>query len=414
MANWQAELEQVINARFDKMVEMRRHLHRHPEVSGEEFETSLLLYQLLGNDGFQVRLGPEGRGVIADLDPPENGKTNGIFAIRADIDALRIRDEKDVPYRSIHDGVMHACGHDGHTAVVFGAISAIAELYHRGSLPFRPRLRGIFQPAEETCQARADDRRRRLGWRPSDHCGAYGPHPSGRKNWRAFGGLDGKLRCMHIAILGRGGHAARPHEARDPIAAAAQLIQWIYLQIPRATDSQEAVVVTIGQIQGGHTANVIPERVEFTGRSARWMMASDNELWTISVAWHAAFRKARKRKSRSFRCWGNAIRKTIPELIELITETRWTLGPTIAPEEICVPAWAVKTLLSTANTSQVRCSDWDVVRNWWAASRCIRPVSISTKRRFVLGRGSWLARQLAGRTPGVAENSPFGLESVDR
>ncbi len=257
-------IKQAVDQRFDRMVKMRRHLHQHPEVSGREFETSLMLYQDLGNNGFEVRLGPEGRGVIADFGSP-NGASR-MFAIRADIDALRIQDEKVEPYRSVHEGVMHACGHDGHTAVVAGAISAIADLHRAGELPFEPRLRGVFQPAEETCEGAADmiaagaldgvDVILATHMDPTRRVGRIGV----RK-----GVFTANCDHMHISIKGRGGHAARPHEARDPISAAAQLIQWLYTQIPRVTDSQDAVVVTIGKIDGGHTANVIPDQVDLQG-----------------------------------------------------------------------------------------------------------------------------------------------------
>lgn len=266
MASWQNELDCIIDANFDRTVEMRRQIHQNPEVSGEEFKTSMLLYQDLGDKGFQVRLGPEGRGVIADLEPPGNDDSNGIFAIRADIDALRIHDEKSVAYRSKCDGIMHACGHDGHTSLVNGAISAIAELHQSGTLPFRPRLRGVFQPAEETCE----------GANQMIECGALegvdaiiATHLDPNRAVGKIGIREGVLtaNCDHIKIQieGRGGHAARPHEARDPIAAAAQFIQTLYMHIPRQTDSQDAVVVTIGMVQGGHTANVIPETMELQG-----------------------------------------------------------------------------------------------------------------------------------------------------
>ena len=266
MSGWQNLLARAIDDRFDQMIALRRHLHENPEVSGEEYETSLHIYQILDTVGLTVRLGPDGRGVIVDFATNGNGESGGLFALRADIDALYIQDEKQVPYASKRDGVMHACGHDAHAALVCGALLAILDLSKQGQLPCQPRLRGVFQPAEESCEgavqmieagaldgvgailaAHVDPTRRigRIGLRP--------------------GVLMANCEDMRITITGRGGHAARPHEARDPITAAAQLINWLYLQIPRSTDSQEAVVITIGQIQGGHTPNVIPERVELRG-----------------------------------------------------------------------------------------------------------------------------------------------------
>ncbi|HEY6563054.1 MAG TPA: amidohydrolase, partial [Pirellulaceae bacterium] len=151
MTEWLPYLRAAVDAEFPSMVELRRHLHRNPEPSGEEQATSQLLYGRLLDAGFEVRQGPNGCGVWADYfrdtprDPP-------IFALRADIDALRIQDEKTVEYRSTKPQLMHACGHDAHTSIVFGALLAIRRLDQAGHLSWPPRLRGIFQPAEETSQ----------------------------------------------------------------------------------------------------------------------------------------------------------------------------------------------------------------------------------------------------------------------
>ncbi len=264
--DWEQDLDQSINRRFDAMVGIRRHLHQHPEVSGEERETSFYLYQLLGDAGLEVRMGPDGRGVIADTVSGEGRDTPGLLALRADIDALRIHDEKDVVYRSQVDGVMHACGHDCHTAIAATALMTLWEFEQQGLLPWPIRLRGVFQPSEETAQ----------GAREMVRVGAMDQvdailalhvdptRPVGRVGLRC-GAMTATADEIEFHIVGRGGHAARPHEASDPIAAAAQLVNALYLFIPRVTDSRDAVVVTIGQVVGGHTANVIPEEVVLRG-----------------------------------------------------------------------------------------------------------------------------------------------------
>ncbi|MCA9269322.1 MAG: amidohydrolase [Planctomycetales bacterium] len=263
---WQIALDGQIERLFPQIVELRRHLHAHPEPSGEEFNTSLLLYQRLGNLGLDVRMGGEGRGVIVDLPAATAAGDAPLVAMRADIDALRIQDAKQVAYRSTCPNVMHACGHDAHTAVVFGAVHALVELQSRGELPWPVRWRAVFQPAEETSQ----------GAREMIAAGALegvslilanhmDPSRSvGRVGLRA-GPLTASCDDLRIRVNGRGGHAARPHETRDPIAAAAQLISALYQFVPRSTDSQDAVVVTIGQIIAGDNPNVIPERVELHG-----------------------------------------------------------------------------------------------------------------------------------------------------
>ena len=245
------------------MVALRRHLHMHPEPSGEELQTSLHLYQLFAQAGLPVRMGPEGCGVVVDSRAPASTQR---IAVRADCDALRIQDEKLVDYHSRVPHVMHACGHDVHTATVFGAVSALDELQREGTLPWPVTWRGIFQPAEETSDGAASmiragalqgvDAIVSLHVDPTRRAGTIGVRP---------GVFTASCDMMRVTVRGRGGHAARPHESVDPIAAAAQLISTLYQFIPRSTDSQEAVVVSFGQIHGGLNANVIPEEVVLEG-----------------------------------------------------------------------------------------------------------------------------------------------------
>ncbi len=262
-SDWKSQLDKAVDALFPRMVEVRRHLHRHPEISGKEQKTSLYLYQLLGDDGFDIRIGPDGRGVVADL---RTNRAAPLIGLRADIDALHIHEATGVEYRSQVPGVMHACGHDAHTATVYGALNAIAALRNSSQPPCDLNVRAIFQPAEESCQGAAE----MIAFGALEEVAAIlATHmdPSralGKVGLRA-GVFTANCDEMSIVITGRGGHAARPHEAHDPIAAAAQIINALYLYIPRVTDSQEAVVVTIGQIQGGDTANVIPEQVQLKG-----------------------------------------------------------------------------------------------------------------------------------------------------
>jgi len=261
MPSWQTEIDQAIDDLFPQMVALRRHLHAHPEPSGEELQTSLSLYQRASERGLRVRMGPEGRGVI--VDGREDGRR---IALRADIDALRISDQKQVDYRSQTAGIMHACGHDAHAAVVFGAMVCLDEVYAAGKLPWPVAWRAIFQPSEETATGAQEmvtagvldgvDAILSVHVDPTRRTGTIGVRP---------GVFTANCDAMRITVQGRGGHAARPHESIDPIAASAQLISTLYQFIPRATDSQDAVVITIGQIQGGENPNVIPEKVTLQG-----------------------------------------------------------------------------------------------------------------------------------------------------
>lgn len=263
ITDWRESLDREIDERFSQLVEIRRHLHAHPELSGEERDTSLYLYQLFSDLGFQVKMGPEGCGLIVDY-PSESGVQR--IGLRADIDALHIHDAKKVEYRSQCDGVMHACGHDAHTATVFGAIAALKALRERGELPWNVAFRGVFQPAEEIC-AGATAMIKAGALEDVSSILAVHMDPTRQVGHVGFRSEVLTANCdeMEIVIHGRGGHAARPHEASDPIAAAAQLVNSLYLFIPRVTDSQDAVVVTIGQIDGGDHANVIPEHVTLRG-----------------------------------------------------------------------------------------------------------------------------------------------------
>jgi len=264
-SEWQRQLDQAIARQRDEVVAVRRHMHRNPEPSGQEFKTSLYLYQKLSQAGFDVRMGPEGRGIIVDVSlgdaPPGR-----LIALRADIDALRIQDQKDVDYRSQVPGVMHACGHDAHSAILTGAITAVREAYEAGALPWPVRLRGVFQPAEETSVG-AKEMIEAGALEGVEAIAALHVDPSRRVGTVGMrvGVLTANCMGMRIRVVGRGGHTARPHEASDPIAAAAQLINSLYLFIPRVVDSQDAVVLGIGQIQSGDNPNVIPERLELRG-----------------------------------------------------------------------------------------------------------------------------------------------------
>jgi amidohydrolase len=187
-------------------------------------------------------------------------------ALRADIDALRIEDQKQASYRSTVPEVMHACGHDAHTATVFGALLTLEQLQRESALPWPVTWRGIFQPAEET----SEGARAMVAAKAIEHVDAIlSLHVDPTRRAGTIGIRSGVLTAscdaLRLTVQGRGGHAARPHESTDPIAAAAELISTLYQYVPRATDSQDAVVVSFGQIHGGQNANVIPEQVVLEG-----------------------------------------------------------------------------------------------------------------------------------------------------
>jgi amidohydrolase len=263
MSDWKLKLDGIVDDLQGALIDLRRYLHAHPEPSGAELETSLLLYQRLNDAGLSVRMGPDGCGVIADN--PAGDETTRI-AFRGDIDALLIQDEKRVPYRSQRDGVMHACGHDAHAAIAAFTAIALRRLELEAHVPWPIHWRAVLQPAEETAS----------GARSMVAAGAlegvsaiYSLHSDPTRLAGEIGIRSGPFTAhcdaIRIVVRGRGGHGARPHESRDPIAAAAQLINTLYQFVPRATNSQDAIVLSFGRLAGGQNPNVIPEEVELEG-----------------------------------------------------------------------------------------------------------------------------------------------------
>ena len=237
----------------------RRHLHRNPELSGEEIETTRFLAQCLDREKIPHRIAQEGKGIITETFA---GMPNApAIALRADIDALPIQEENGVDYRSAKPGVMHACGHDAHTAILLGTTIALRQAGH---LPVA--WRSIFQPSEETGHGALELVKQgavdgvaaivALHVDPNREVGYLGLTPGPRT---AF------CQDFTIRVVGRGGHGARPSATVDPIAVAVQLVTLIYQAVPRQIDSRDPVVVTIGMIQGGQTHNVIPDSVTLKG-----------------------------------------------------------------------------------------------------------------------------------------------------
>jgi amidohydrolase len=247
--NWLKVIDAAVWARETELIALRRTMHRSPEPSGEEHKTTARLTQLLTEAGFRATVPESGRGVLADQ---PDGEATELIALRGDIDALRITDAKSVDYRSVNDGLMHACGHDAHTAVVYGALLALRRLEDSGDSPWPLRYRGVFQPAEETATGALE----MIAAGALEGVSlALSIHADPTREVGTIGLRDGAFTAasdgLSICIRGRGGHAARPHESLDPIAAAAQLVSSIYLFVPRGVDTQDPVVVTIGKVPCG-------------------------------------------------------------------------------------------------------------------------------------------------------------------
>jgi amidohydrolase len=238
-----------------ELVRMRRDFHRHPELGFEEVRTSGIVAARLRELGFEVRTGFARTGVTGT-----RGKGGRTLFVRADMDALPIREENEVEYRSGNEGVMHACGHDGHTAVALVAAARFARADFPGTIRFG------FQPAEEVGQG-ADRMIADGGLDGAD--AALGLHlwnsmPVGRVGVTE-GAAMASVDDFDLVIRGRGGHAAAPHEADDPVVKAASVIQDLQTVVSRAVDPMQAAVVSVTWIEGGSAYNVIPESVTIRG-----------------------------------------------------------------------------------------------------------------------------------------------------
>ncbi|GIO04110.1 putative amidohydrolase YhaA [Brevibacillus reuszeri] len=243
-----------------EMIAIRRDLHRHPELSFHEVRTPALIADFLEGLGLEVRRNVGGRGVVGTLKGGKPGKT---IALRADFDALPIQDEKEVEYRSTVPGVMHACGHDGHTAALLGTAKVLTK--YRDQLPGTVVF--IHQFAEELAPG---------GARPMIEDGCldgvdviYGCHlqstmPFGNVYYRE-GYIQAAADKFTIIVKGKGGHGAIPHETVDPIIIGAQIAMNLQTIASRKVDPLKQLVVSIGSFHAGDAFNVIPESAVLTG-----------------------------------------------------------------------------------------------------------------------------------------------------
>jgi hippurate hydrolase len=245
----------------DELVAIRHDLHAHPEIGFEEVRTSGIVANLLESWGITVHRGLGGTGIVGEL----RGKhdSNRRIGLRADMDALPIHEETGLPYASKNPGVMHACGHDGHTTILLGAARYLAETRDfAGTAVF------VFQPAEEGLGgARAMLKDGLFQKFPCDEI--YGLHNApGRRAGRvavfpgaAMAGAD----FFDFRIKGRGSHGARPNEARDPIIAAVALTQALQTIVSRNNHPRTPLVVSVTQIHSGAAYNVIPAEATVSG-----------------------------------------------------------------------------------------------------------------------------------------------------
>ena len=242
----------------------RRHLHCHPELSFEEHKTSKWIQQRLSELDIPHEAGLAGTGIVAWLDNDnDNGEKGEAIGLRADIDALPILEENNFDHRSRSQGVMHACGHDGHTTMLLGAARRL-----KLKPDFKGRVYFIFQPAEEN--GGGGDVMVREGLFESFPMKAvYGLHnwpgmPLGSFSTRP-GPIMAAADIFDLKIIGRGGHAAMPHGTLDTVVAGSQVVLALQTLASRATDPNDSLVLSITKMQAGNSYNVIPSEMDFCG-----------------------------------------------------------------------------------------------------------------------------------------------------
>ncbi len=256
-----SKVRQDIQGLHPDLLEWRRNFHQYPELGFKEHLTAEFVAKKLQAWGIEHQTGVAKTGIVATI---EGKKPGPVLAIRADMDALPIQEENEVEYRSRHHGVMHACGHDGHTAIALGTAKYLAQ--HRAN--FSGTVKMIFQPAEEGPG----------GAKPMIEAGVLdnptvdaiiGLHlwnnlPLGTIGVRS-GPLMAAVELFNCTIHGKGGHGAMPNQTIDSILVASQVVQALQTIVARNVDPLDAAVVTVGKLHGGTAHNVIAERAELAG-----------------------------------------------------------------------------------------------------------------------------------------------------
>ncbi len=264
--SWRSELGQVAARLAPGIVSVRRHLHAHPELSMREFTTTTYLAERVESLGNATRVTEHGIGLTSDWQSQHDSSSPIRVGLRGDIDALPIATLGTDIYASRHTGVMHACGHDAHAAMVWGALAILHELDRREALPNPVAVRAIFQPAEETSQGGplmiAAGALQGLASILALH---VDPTLSvGRVAGRS-GPFTAACDSFDVEVIGRAGHSARPHLCSDAIAAAASWVCEMYARVPRVHDCRDPAVVSVGTFQAGSAPNIVSGQASLSG-----------------------------------------------------------------------------------------------------------------------------------------------------
>jgi amidohydrolase len=278
------KIKQLADSAFDEIVEIRRYIHQNPELSFKEHKTSAYIKSVLTGWGIPFTEDIADTGIVVLLEG--NNPSSKTIALRADFDALPITEENEVDYCSVNKGVMHACGHDAHTASLLGVVKILNTLKHEweGSIKF------IFQPAEEMLPGGAQQMIKEGVLENPKVEKMLGQHVFPDLEVGKVGFRPGKYMAstdeLHITITGKGGHAALPHNYNNPLLAAAKLI--IDLDESFQKEKDRPSVLAVGFIEGLGATNVIPEQVKLKGTlramDEDFRALAHDKMLTISTA----------------------------------------------------------------------------------------------------------------------------------
>lgn len=256
----QSELMQRLNDSVADIINIRRHLHEHPEVSFQEKETARYIKNFYHQNGIETKNFGSGYGLVVDIDSGHPGKT---LALRADFDALAIQEDNDLPFKSKNPGVMHACGHDGHTAYMMSLAKNLFEMKNK----LRGKIRIIHQPAEEVSPGGAKSMIESGVLEGIDN--VIGAHvmtsmPTGSIGYHTAETQTGRANFT-ITFTGKGGHASMPHLSKDAIVAGSYFVTALQTVVSRNIDPFDTASVTIGSFDGAGSYNAIKESVVLKG-----------------------------------------------------------------------------------------------------------------------------------------------------